>query len=303
VLAFLAVAVLAETAWFGIADNLVIPFAVCVLFPLFANPFLPAGRSPEVTWLLVVLPLGFGALSYARKTLSVGGAALGALLAFLVMAADPGLFAWLGGFFVLAVAATKFRFGAKAARRVSEGKDGRRSAAQVFGAMGAAAWMTPLVHLARHAETTGAGAMAAATGASTATGAATISESLLVCAAPFVAKVMDTVSSEMGKAIGGRTFSLRTFKAVAPGTEGGVSLPGTLWGLGAAVVLSLLVLPLGWGGPGEICFLVAIAFAANLFESYWGEWAAKRGLDDGPQTNFLMTLCAALLAWVLWIRF
>lgn len=284
-LGLLVVAVLAETLWFGIADNLVMPFFLCVLAPLVATPFLAAGGIPEVTWPLIVLPLGFGILAYARKTLTAGGALLGTLLAFLVMAAHPGLFAWLGGFFVLAVLATRFRFTGKTARQVAEGRDGRRGAAQVFGAMGAAAWMTPLVHVAESAGT----------------GATATHGALLVCAAPFVAKVMDTVSSEMGKAIGGRTISLRSFRPVTPGAEGGVSLAGTLWGLGAAALLSLLVLPLGWGGFRDMGLLVGIALAANLFESYWGEWAAKRGLDDGPHTNFLMTLLAALLAWVVWV--
>jgi uncharacterized membrane protein len=302
---FLALAVLAETLWFGIADNLVMPFLLCVLAPLVATPFLAIGGIPEVTWPLLVLPLGFGALSFAQGSLTAGGALLGTLLAFLVMAADPWLFAWLGGFFVLAVSATRFRFAGKAARKVSEGKDGRRGAAQVFGAMGAAAWMTPLVHLAESAGAGYAGASAtagAAPGSADPTAAA-VHGTLLVCAAPFVAKVMDTVSSEMGKAIGGTTISLRSFRPVTPGAEGGVSLAGTLWGLAAALLLSLLVLPLGWGGFGDVGLLVGIALLANLFESYWGEWAARRGLDDGPQTNFLMTLFAALLAWVVWVRF
>ena len=50
-------------------------------------------------------------------------------------------------------------------------------------------------------------------------------------------------------------------------------------------------------------FLVAIALAANVFESLWGEWASRRGIEDGPQTNFLMTLLAAILAWTCWIAF
>jgi len=44
--------------------------------------------------------------------------------------------------------------------------------------------------------------------------------------------------------------------------------------------------------------LVAIAFLANVFEAYWGEYAARRGLSQGPHTNVLMTLLAAVLAWL-----
>jgi uncharacterized membrane protein len=112
---------------------------------------------------------------------------------------------------------------------------------------------------------------------------------------------MDTVSSEMGKAIGGRTVSLRTFRAVAPGTEGAVSLAGTAWGLSAAALLAAPTVLFGWATPLDALLLAGIALGANLFESYWGEWAAPKGLDDGPHTNFLMTLVAALLAWMIWM--
>ena len=125
---------------------------------------------------------------------------------------------------------------------------------------------------------------------------------LLVIIAPLIAKTMDTVSSEIGKAVGGKTISLRNFKLVPPGTEGAVSLAGTLAGIAAAALLAALILPLHWGGLMEVAALVGIAILANLFESYWGSWAEPRGMSDGPHTNFLMTLVAATLAWLLWLR-
>jgi uncharacterized membrane protein len=151
--------------------------------------------------------------------------------------------------------------------------------------------MTPLVHLAEGAR----GPTGPAEAADGITGA------LLVCAAPLVAKAMDTVSSEMGKAIGGSTISLRSFRAVAPGTEGAVSLAGTAWGLFAAALLAAPAVYFGWASAPDALLLVGIALAANFFESFWGEWAAPRGLDDGPHTNFLMTLVAALLGWLVWM--
>lgn len=267
---------LLETLWFGITDNLVLPFAVCVAFPLLPTPFFPAGHLPQATWLLLVVPAAFGILANLLGMLTLGGALLGSLMALALMAAHPGLFIFLGGFFALAVAATRWRFQGKAARHIAEGRDGKRGAAQVFGAMGAAVWMTPLAHPA-------------------------VPGALLVCAAPFVAKVMDTVSSELGKAIGGPTWSLLSWRRVPPGAEGGVSVAGTLGGLAAAALLASSVLFLGWGGPAEAATLVGIALLANVFESLWGEWAARRGMENGPHTNFLMTLAAALLAWVVWI--
>lgn len=282
----LVVCALVETAWFGITDNLTVPFTFCVLLPLFPSPLLPGGGVPQVTLLLVAAPAAFGILANAFGMLTLAGALLGTLMAFFLVAAEPWLFAFMGGFFVLANGATRFGREAKEARHVAEERGGKRSAAQVFGAMGAAAWLTPLVHLTEHSYRTGTG------------DDASVHAALLVCVAPFLAKTMDTVSSEMGKAIGGFTVSIRTFRPVKPGAEGGVSLAGTSWGLAAATVLALPVLFLGWGGPKEVGILVGATLAANLFESYWGDWAEPRGLEDGPHTNFLMTLMAALLAWV-----
>ena len=271
------VAACAETAWFGVADNLAIPFFLSVLIPLFPNPLLAGGRLPSPDWLWAV-PVAFGALAYAGRLLTLGGAVLGAIMAFLLIFADPRLFLFLGGFFALGNLATRFGSARKRALGIAEARGGRRGAAEVFGAMGVAAWMTPL---ARDGNAAG----------------------LLVCIAPLIAKTMDTVSSEMGKAVGGRTVSLRTFRAVAPGTEGGVSLAGTLCGLAAAGAMAAAAMPLGWGGPADALALAAIAVLANVFESLWGEWAVRRGMDQGPHTNVLMTLAAAVPAWLLWVAY
>jgi uncharacterized protein (TIGR00297 family) len=284
-------AVVAETTWFGVADNVIIPFTVCVLIPLLPNPLWPvaagAGASPFAAgpdaWpgiaIIIAVPAAFGILTWAARLLTAGGAWAGALMAFQLMRAEPRLFLFLAGFFALGNAATRFGFARKQARGIAEARGGRRGAAEVFGAMGLAAWMTPLVHLAR------------ARGGD-------VTPALLVVVAPLVAKAFDTVSSEIGKAVGGATLSLRHFRAVPPGSEGGVSWAGSITGLAAAALLAAVIVPLGWGSWGAAAILVAIAFIANVFEAYWGEYAARRGLAQGPHTNVLMTLLAAVLAWL-----
>jgi uncharacterized protein (TIGR00297 family) len=281
---FIAIAALAETAWFGIADNLVVPFSVCVLAPLIPNPAWVAHELPWLPWYLASAPAAFGILAYAAGLLTLGGSLLGAFLSLLLMLANPWLFAFLCGFFALGNLATRFGAARKRALGIAEARGGRRGAAEVFGAMGMAAWMTPLAHAAGSVAPAGGGSRAA----------------LLVCLAPLVAKTMDTVSSEIGKAIGGRTISLRSFRPVPPGDEGGVSVAGTLAGLAAAGAMALAILPLGWGGPPDVGALMIFAVAANLFESYWGEWAARKGLEAGAHTNVLMTLAAAVPAWLWW---
>ncbi len=280
----------AETLWFGVADNVIIPFTVCVLAPLVPNPLWPSGAAGAgglwagsgsgigAAW-LIGIPLAFGASAWAARLLTAGGAVAGALMAFLLIRAEPWLFAFLAGFFVLGNLATRIGFARKRERGIAEARGGRRGAAEVFGAMGLAAWMTPLVHLAR------------ARGGD-------VTPTLLVAVAPLAAKAFDTVSSEIGKAVGGTTVSLRRFRVVPAGSEGGVSLAGTLAGLAAAACMCAGIVPLGWGTFGAAGILLAISLIANVFESYWGEYAAGRGLDQGPHANVLMTLLAAVLAWL-----
>ncbi|MFH7241477.1 MAG: TIGR00297 family protein [Spirulina sp.] len=81
----------------------------------------------------------------------------------------------------------------------------------------------------------------------------------------FSTKLSDTTASEVGKAYGKRTFLITTLQPVAPGTEGAVSLEGTL----AGVVGSLIMAVTGWGvglipawGLG-VC-LIAAFIATNL---------------------------------------
>jgi uncharacterized protein (TIGR00297 family) len=306
------IAALAETAWFGVADNLVIPFFICALIPLFPNPLFPdsgvidmslaaagvgAPAWPTVgalAWYWLLVPAGFGIIAYAARLLTFGGSVLGAIMAWLLILAEPLLFGFLGGFFLLGNLATRVGFARKLARGIAEARGGRRGAAEVFGAMGIAAWMTPLAHAALSSPPLdgGAGELPSALH---------FHQALLVCIAPLIAKTMDTVSSEIGKAVGGKTLSLRSFRLVAPGTDGGVSLAGTLCGFAAATWMALAILPLGWGSFPDAAALLGIAVLANLFESYWGEYAARRGMDQGPHTNVLMTLAAAVLAWLYFI--
>lgn len=66
---------------------------------------------------------------------------------------------------------------------------------------------------------------------------------LLGYVASFTTKLSDTCASEVGKAYGKRTFLITTLQPVARGTEGAVSLEGTLAGVVASAAIALV----GWG--------------------------------------------------------
>jgi uncharacterized protein (TIGR00297 family) len=58
--------------------------------------------------------------------------------------------------------------------------------------------------------------------------------------ASFSTKLADTTASEVGKAYGKTTYLITNFKPVPRGTEGAVSLEGTIAGLVAATAIALL---------------------------------------------------------------
>lgn len=66
----------------------------------------------------------------------------------------------------------------------------------------------------------------------------------LAFVASYGSKLSDTVSSEIGKAYGKRTYLVTSFKPVPRGTEGAVSLEGTLAGAGAAGIFAGLAVAL-----------------------------------------------------------
>ncbi|MEL6401095.1 MAG: TIGR00297 family protein [Cyanobacteria bacterium J06626_4] len=88
--------------------------------------------------------------------------------------------------------------------------------------------------------------------------------------ASFATKLSDTTASEVGKAYGKRTFLITTLRPVPAGTEGAISLEGTLAGiLGSALIASI-----GWVvgliTPYGILLCLVAAFIATNLESVIG---------------------------------
>lgn len=80
----------------------------------------------------------------------------------------------------------------------------------------------------------------------------------------------DTTASEIGKAYGKTTILITSFKVVPRGTEGAISLEGTVAGTLVAAAYALLAVALHLI-PFSCVFLVSIAaFFANFCESLIG---------------------------------
>jgi len=120
---------------------------------------------------------------------------------------------------------------------------------------------------------------------------------LLGYVASFSTKLSDTCASEVGKAYGKRTFLITTLQPVPRGTEGAVSLEGTLAGVVASVVQALI----GWGvgliDLMGVLWCVLAAFIATNLESVIGATLQSRfSWLTNEVVNILNTLIGAIVA-------
>jgi uncharacterized protein (TIGR00297 family) len=103
----------------------------------------------------------------------------------------------------------------------------------------------------------------------------------------------DTVSSEAGQVLGGRPRMITTGRQAEPGTDGAISLAGTLAGTAAAGMVAAagtLALRGDWG-------VFWISFAGGVFglffDSLLGATLERRGWLNNDAVNFLSTASAA----------
>lgn len=96
---------------------------------------------------------------------------------------------------------------------------------------------------------------------------------LLAYTASIATKLSDTAASEVGKAYGKRTFLITTLKPVPPGTEGAVSLEGTIAGIFASLLITIVAWSVGMvphQSPITMLICVVAAFVATNLESVIG---------------------------------
>jgi uncharacterized protein (TIGR00297 family) len=113
-------------------------------------------------------------------------------------------------------------------------------------------------------------------------------------------KLSDTSASEVGKAYGKRTFLITTLQPVPPGTEGAISLEGTL----AGVFASWAIASLGWGiglisGIGVIWCILAAFVATNLESLIGATLQTKWEWLTNEYVNVINTLIGAIVAILL----
>lgn len=206
--------------------------------------------------------------------------AAGALAGFFVGGVVVVSLGWPGFlvlllYFALSAAATRIGWNRKRELGIAEARDGARGVRQVLANGG-----PPVLFGALASALSGSWAAAATAG----------------FVGSLAAATADTVSSEVGKSVGGRVWRLPDFERAPAGTPGGVSAAGSLAGLLAALAIGAAaargqVIPPEWLAP-----VAAAGFLAALFEGCLSPLEA-RGTLDNDGVNLVSVLAGGCLAF------
>lgn len=162
-----------------------------------------------------------------------------------------GLEGWLVGviYFILGSVVTKIKMKEKESQGIAEKRGGARGPENVWGSAAAAmtcAMMTYIFPVYSSIFKVG-------------------------FVASLATKLSDTFASEIGKAYGKNTYLITTLKMVPKGTEGAVSIEGTMAGVIGSIVMAAVGILLGiiTTAKGFVACIIA-AFVATTVESFIG---------------------------------
>ena len=249
---------------------------------LFLLPWVQPGVAAALEhrfWPALAVTLGFGVLAKLLRAVDMPGAAAGVIVTWILfVTAGPGAFAAVAAVFVLAFLTTRLGYRHKQFLGTAERRGGR-TGSQVVANLGTAAACGVGSILTQRPELW-----------------------LLGLSAALAEAAADTVSSEYGQATLNRAYLITTWEVVPAGTDGGISWPGTLAGVAAAVLLALICAAAGLVPRRWIAAVLAAGILGMFADSYLGAWLERRRRLNNDQVNFLSTIIAALLAALL-VRF
>ena len=277
------VAAVIESLPVRLDDNLSVPAAAAVIMwglslatPEDSVALLAALKTliaPAIVLNVVVALLVGWASAAVRPSGAITGAVIGTTLYVCV-----GVSGWILLFatFAAATAASRVGHARKTALDIAEAHQGRRGVGNVLANTGLAAFAAVLAGITPFRG-----------------------EAVMAMVAALTAGGSDTVAGELGKASGGRTISLTRFRAVRPGTPGGISVVGSLSGVAAAAALAAIAAAGGLLPGSEIWIVVVGATIGSVAESVLGAAMEPAGLLDNNLLNVINTGVAAAAALVL----
>jgi uncharacterized protein (TIGR00297 family) len=267
-------AVIESLPW-RLNDNLTVPLAGGLLFFLMLHtPMTSVLRSHSFKYDLLMgflanLILGFAAwlLGWVRGAGAVAGGILGSVIfAFLGW---RGLILLLT-FLILGSLSTKLGYHSKNQLGISQRHHGARGAKEALANVALPALLAVLASVGP-------------------TGALF----LIGFVSALAAATSDTVSSELGQWLGGRPYLITNFSRVRPGTNGAITLAGTVLGIGAASLLGLIALCTQLISLSQFWIVQIAGLAGNLADSFLGASLEGANGIDNETVNFLNTLVGA----------
>jgi uncharacterized protein (TIGR00297 family) len=241
------------------------------------NPFLAHGwaSSPERLTIAAGVTIGFAVLARALRGVNRSGALAGGLACFLLFAgAGPAAFATLTALFLMTWVSTRLGYRRKLALGLAERREGR-SAWQVMANLAVAALGSVIFSVAGN-------------------------RLWLVAAVGALAEAAtDTVASEIGQYRGSDARLITTWERVPAGTDGGITISGSIAGMAAGVVIAAVATVGGMLPRTQLWIPVVAGFAGMMIDSFLGATLQPRGWLSNQAVNLFSTLAAATLAYAL----
>lgn len=248
---------IAESLATNIDDNVTVPLTGgIVMAALVFAAWAPHPLLDHTAWIWLVVNTALAVVGYLARSVDVSGMLGGWLLGAVIIAfGNWQLYIALLVFFILGTVTTKLGYRRKAARGLAQEKGGRRGFSHAWSNTGVSAMLAVAATMLPNSATLWLAAVAA-----------------------FATAAADTTASEVGQLLGRRTFLPLTLRPVPVGTEGAVSLEGTLAGVfGALLVAAITTFALFRRLDPRIIGLLTLAgFLGSYIESIAGSWNRKR---------------------------
>jgi len=222
-------------------------------------------QSFHPVWAVALVTLAFAAFARMLRGVTWSGAIAGAVVCFvLYYSAGPSAFALLTLLFILTWCSTRLGYQRKLKLGTAEKKEGR-SASQVLANVGVAAACAAAYRWQSNSMYT-----------------------LAMCAA-LAEAAADTISSELGQTSSTEARLVTSWRRVPAGTNGGVTILGTLAGVGAAFLICFTGALMGLIGGRDTLLSVFAASAGMICDSFLGATLERDHVLNNDAVNFVGT--------------
>jgi uncharacterized protein (TIGR00297 family) len=249
------------------ADALALAFAAAILavFAWLHHSEFPSTGSRFLT--AIAITAGFALMAWSAGGVNISGALAGSAVAFIMAVRDLRMFLALLVVFAVTLVATRVGYARKQQLRTAEPAGGR-TAAQAMANLGIAALVVAVA---------GAGWP-------------------VLALAALAEAAADTSSSEIGMAFPGKTRMITNFRPVPPGTDGGISLLGTIAALAGSASVAVAAVATGLATIQQMAIIIVAGFLGTLVDSLLGALFERRGWLDNDLVNLFSTAAAVAMA-------